>query len=95
MAIVFIPVNLCNRSHPLWSPCIIRVIKSRLRWVKHVAHVEGMRITFKILFVKPEGRRPFGRPSHRWENIINIKGKAWEVEDWIHLAQNTEQRRFP
>jgi hypothetical protein len=33
---------------------------------------EGGRGTYKILVVKPEGRRPLGRPKRRWENNIKI-----------------------
>ena len=39
---------------------------------------------------KPEGRRPLGRPRHRWED--NIKMDLLEVElggmSWIDMAQN-------
>ena len=38
---------------------------------------------------KPEGKRPFGRPRRRWDNI---KMDLQEVEcgdmDWIDLAQD-------
>jgi hypothetical protein len=27
-----------------------------------------MRNTYKILVKKPEGKRPFGRPKHKWGN---------------------------
>jgi hypothetical protein len=39
---------------------------------------------------KPEGKRPLGRPRHRWED--NVKMDLREVgcgrEDWIGLAQD-------
>ena len=45
---------------------------------------------FRILLRKPEGNRPLGRPSCRWED--NIKMDLLEVEcrsvDWIELAQD-------
>jgi hypothetical protein len=31
-----------------------------------------MRNVYYILFGKPEGRRPFGRPRHRWEDNIKM-----------------------
>jgi hypothetical protein len=31
-----------------------------------------MRNTYKILVGKPGGKRPLGRPRHRWENNIRI-----------------------
>ena len=38
---------------------------------------------------KPEGKRPLGRPRHRWENYIKISFKKIVMEDvdWIDLAQ--------
>jgi hypothetical protein len=51
------------------SKCIIRIIKSRrMRWVGHVARMEK-RNAYNLLVGKPEGRRPLGRPIHRWANI--------------------------
>jgi hypothetical protein len=42
--------------------------------------------------VKPEGKRPLGRPKRRWED--NIKMVLQEVEcagmDWIELAQDRD-----
>jgi len=32
---------------------------------------------FRVLVGKPEGKRPFGRPRHRWED--NIKMNLQEV----------------
>jgi hypothetical protein len=50
---------------------VIRMIKSRrMRWVGHVARTEEMNNAYKILVMKPEGKRPFGRPRSRWEIIL-------------------------
>jgi hypothetical protein len=60
------------------SPSIIRVIKSRrLRWAGRVARMGERRGAYKALVGKPEGRRPFVRPRHRWED--NIKMDLREV----------------
>ena len=44
---------------------------------------------------KPEGKRPLGRATHKWED--NIKMDLQEVEcggmDWIELAQDRERWR--
>jgi hypothetical protein len=51
--------------------------------------VEKMNV-YRLLVGKPEGKRPLGRPRHRW--IDNIKMDLSEigvnVVDWIFLAQD-------
>jgi len=46
----------------------------------------------RVLVRKPEGRRPLGRPRHRWED--NIKIDLQEVgfggKGWIELAQDRD-----
>jgi hypothetical protein len=47
---------------------IIRQIKSRrMRWAGHVTCMEEDRNVYKVLVGKPEGKRPLGRPRHRWD----------------------------
>jgi hypothetical protein len=45
------------------------------------------RNVYRILVVKPEGRRPLGR--RRWvDNIkIDLREIGWDDMDWIDLAQ--------
>jgi hypothetical protein len=47
------------------------------------------RNAYRIMVGKPEGRRPLGRPRHRWvDNIkIDLRGKGWDDMDWIGQAQ--------
>jgi hypothetical protein len=54
-----------------------------------------MRNVHKIMFRKPEGRRPLGRPIRRWEGDIKMDHRdiGWEVVNWIHLAQDRDQWR--
>ena len=71
-------------------PNIVRVVKSRImRWAGHVARMGEERGVQRVLLGKPEGKRPLGRPRHRWED--NIKMGRQEVGcggmDWIELAQ--------
>jgi hypothetical protein len=42
---------------------------------------------------KPEGKRPLGRPRHRWvDNIkIDLREIGWDGMDWIDLAQDGDQ----
>jgi hypothetical protein len=77
------------------SPNIIRVIKSRIRWVGNVACVEEMRNTYNTLVGKPEGERLLGRPTRRWEDNIRmgLREIEWESMDWIHLVKYRYQWR--
>jgi hypothetical protein len=36
----------------------------------------------------PEGKRPLGRPTHRWEDNVktNLRDLGWCSMDWIDLA---------
>jgi hypothetical protein len=47
----------------------------------------------RVLVGKLEGKRPLGRPSHRWED--NIKMDLQEVGggrgDWMELAQDRDR----
>jgi hypothetical protein len=47
------------------SQIIIRVIKRRMNWARHTAHMGEMRNAYKILVGNPEGKRPLGRPRCR------------------------------
>jgi hypothetical protein len=53
------------------------------------------RNAYKILVIKPEGKRPFERPRRRWKDNINmdIKEIMCEVVDWIQVTQNRDQCR--
>ena len=66
-----------------------------MRWAGHVAHMEEWRGVYRVLVGKPEGKRPLGRPRHRWED--NIKMDLQEVgcggTDRIELAQDRDRWR--
>ena len=50
---------------------------------------------YRVLVGKPEGKRPLGRPRHRWED--NIKMDLQEVgrgdTDWIELDKDRDSWR--
>jgi len=50
---------------------------------------------YSFLVGKPDGKRPLGRPRHRWED--NIKMDLREVGcggmEWIDLAQDRDRWR--
>jgi len=72
------------------------MIKPRtMGWAGHVARVMEMRCIFRGLVWKPEGKRPVGKPSRRWED--NIKTDLQELGcggmDWVELAQDRDRWR--
>jgi len=63
-----------------------------MRWAAHLACMGERRGIYRVLVGKPEGRRPLGRPRHRWKD--NIKMDLQEVGcggmDRIELAQDRD-----
>jgi hypothetical protein len=53
------------------------------------------RDAYRALVGKPEGRRPLGRPRHRWEDNIkmDLREVGWGGIDWINLAQDRDRWR--
>jgi hypothetical protein len=51
---------------------------------------QGINYAYRLLVGKPEGKRPLGRPRHRWvDNIrMGLAEVGWDDVDWIGLAQD-------
>jgi hypothetical protein len=78
------------------SSNIVRAIKSRrIRWAGHVARMGERRGVYRVMAEKPEGKRPLGRPRHRWEDNIKIDLQAVGCGgmEWMELAQNRDRWR--
>jgi hypothetical protein len=52
-------------------------LSSVFKHVEHVARMGEKRNMYRLLVGKPEGKRPIGRPRHRW--IDNIKMDLSEI----------------
>jgi hypothetical protein len=67
----------------------------RMRWTGNVALMAEERGVYNISVGRPEGRRPLGRPRHRWEDNIKIdlRERGFGDVDWIHLAQDRDTWR--
>ena len=69
---------------------IIPRLSKILRWACHVARMEEGRSAFKILTGKPTGKRPLGKPRHRWEDNIRMELEEIGINarNWVDLAQD-------
>jgi hypothetical protein len=79
-----------DELHGLYSsPNIVNVIKSRrMRWAEHIARMEERRGFYRISVGWREGKRPLGRPRHRWEDNIKMALRELGIDgaNWIRLA---------
>jgi hypothetical protein len=83
--------------HSLYSTLnVVRVMKSRrMRWAGHVARMGEGRGVYRVLVGRFEGKRPLGRPGHRWEDNIKLDLREIGIDEanWIRLAQGGVQWR--
>jgi hypothetical protein len=68
----------------------IRVIKSRMRWVGHMACMGEGSGVYRVLVGRTKGKRPLGRRKHRWEDNVktDLRKIGIDVANWICLAQD-------
>jgi hypothetical protein len=65
------------------------MIESRkMRLAGHIARMGEKRNAYRVLVGKPEGKKPLGRPRHRWvDNIkMDLRAIGWDCMDWIDLT---------
>jgi hypothetical protein len=87
--------NLRNEGlHNLYSsPNINRPMKSRrTSWAGDVARIGEKMNAYRGFKVKPEGKRPLGRPRRRWEddNMMYLREIGWGGMDSTYLAQDRD-----
>jgi hypothetical protein len=53
------------------------------------------RKVYKVLLGKPQGKRPLGRPRHRWEDgfRMDLREIGLGRVDWIRMAQDRDRWR--
>ena len=89
-----IPVQIYNYYSFQCLGDIQLVIKSRrLRWAGHVARMKQGRSAFKISTGKPTGKRPLGRPRHRWKDNIKMDLKEIGVNT-RNLVDSSQDRDY-
>jgi len=66
-----------------------------MRWARHVARMGEEKGAYRVMVGKPEGKRPLGKPRHRWaDNIrMDIQEVGCGCMDWIGLAQDRDRWR--
>jgi hypothetical protein len=72
----------------------MKVVKSRtIRRAGHVARVREKKNSYRMPMGKPEGKRPPGRHTRRWEDNIKIdlRETGWDRMKWIDLAHDSDQ----
>ena len=54
--------------------------------------MDEYRSAFKILTGTPTGKRPLGRPGHRWEDNIrmDLKEIGINMRNWVNSAQDKD-----
>jgi hypothetical protein len=69
-------------------PNIGMIMSQKMKWIGHVACMGVMKIFYKILVGKPQGKRD----RHTWEDGIrtDLKETGWGDVAWIHVAQDTD-----
>jgi len=74
------------------------VTKSRMMWTVDLACTREVGNTYEVLVGKPEGKRPLGRPRHRYLrkvrcndadriNLSRDRHKRWDLENNVMILR--------
>jgi len=66
----------------VYSPAIIRVIKSRISWVEHVARMEERRGAYRVLVRRPYVKDHLEGLGLDVRIILNWIFKKWDGKAW-------------
>jgi hypothetical protein len=77
--------------HLFWNVHFLYVLQVCMRWAGHVARMGEGRGAYRVSVGRPEGRRPLGRPRHRWEDNIKMDLQevgwgAWTGLIWLRIG---------
>jgi hypothetical protein len=66
-----------------------------MRWAGHIACMGAKRNAYRILVRKPEGKKPPGRPTQKWEDSIKMDLRVIGCDnmDWVDLVHDMDWRR--
>jgi hypothetical protein len=54
-----------------------------------MARTGHRRGAYRVLVVRPKGKRPLGRPMCRWQDItMDLQEVEWRGMDWIDVVQD-------
>jgi hypothetical protein len=82
-----------DELHSLYSSLNIVRVMRKMKWARHVACMGERRGVYRVLIGRPKGKRPLGRPRHRWEDNIKMELREIWIDgvNWIWLAQDRVQ----
>jgi hypothetical protein len=61
-----------------------------MRWAGHVARIGKGRGVYRVFVARTEGKKPLGRPRHRWEdnNKMELREIGINGANWIRRVQD-------
>ena len=68
----------------------------RMRWAGHLARMEEDTPAKQVFMGQPEGRRPRGRPSKRWRDVVQADVSSTGLRNarrWMDVAEDRQQWR--